>query len=371
MIKIGIVGLGRMGLSHLSIVRPHPEVEVVGACDSSAYVSGLMAKYTGLERYPDHAALIESTSPHALIVATPSESHAEISAYALENGVDVFVEKPLALSLDDGKRVVELAARNEAVTQVGYHFRFVASFQEMHRLLERGVIGTVHNFRVTASGPAVLRPSGRTWRSKSSAGGGCLYDYASHAVNLATFLFGQPTEVGGAVLGRVFSAAVEDEVYATLYYPTSLTGQLSANWSDGSQRKMSMRVDAWGSNGRISADRQECRVYLHDGEGADSDLREGWTVRYTTDLTLPVRYYVRGEEYSHQLDYFVESVRTRRRVDPYDFSSAHDTDVVLDMIKRDAAGGGRTAAAANGAPEARPTRRGFGSFLPRRPAERT
>ncbi len=122
-----------------------------------------------------------------------------------------------------------------------------ASFQEMHRLLERGVIGTVHNFGVAASGPAVLRPSGRTWRSKSSAGGGCLYDYASHAVNLATFLFGQPTEVGGAVLGRVFSAAVEDEVYATLYYPTSLTGQLSANWSDGSQRKMSMRVDAWGS----------------------------------------------------------------------------------------------------------------------------
>ncbi len=91
-------------------------------------------------------------------------------------------------------------------------------------------------------------------------------------------------------------------------------------------------------------------MYLHDGGGPDSDLREGWTVRYTTDLTPPVRYYVRGEEYSHQLDYFVESVRTRRRVTPYDFSSAHDTDIVLDMIKRDAAAGGRTAAAANGDP---------------------
>lgn len=370
MIRVGVVGLGRMGLSHLSILRPHPDVDVVGACDASAYVSGLMNKYTGLARYPNHKVLIEETAPHALVVATPTASHAEITAYALTHGVDVFVEKPLALSLDDGRSVAGLAALHEAVTQVGYHFRFVASFQETHRLLERGVIGNIHSFRVIAEGPAVLRPSGRTWRSEGRAGGGCLYDYASHAVNLATFLFGMPTEVGGAVLGRVFSAAVEDQVYATLYHGGGLTGHLSANWSDSSQRKMSLRVEIWGADGKISADRQECQIYLRRAQSSEPGLREGWNTRYTTDLTAPVRYYVRGEEYSHQLDYFVESVRIRRLANPNDFSSALETDVVLDMIKRDAMNGTRTGVLTSAQPETRSARSRLAGILPRRSANR-
>jgi scyllo-inositol 2-dehydrogenase (NADP+) len=342
MIRIGIVGLGRMGLSHLSIVRPHPNVDVVGICDTSRFVLDVMRRYTGLRAFRDHRDLIESTAPDALVIATPSESHADICAYALERGIGTFLEKPLALTLESSGMLVGLAEQAAVTAQVGYHLRFVPSFEEVRRWLDLGLVGDVHHLRVSTHGPAVLRSRGKTWRARRSEGGGCLYDYASHAVNLATYYLGMPSHVAGAAMRSVFSEDADDEVYTTLHYTTGATGQLSANWSDASERKMSVRLEIWGKAGKIVADRQECGLYLREKPGAETDFHAGWNVRHMSDLTAPVRYYVRGEEYTHQLDHFIESVEARRTESRNNFAAAHETDVVLEMIRLDAESGGRT-----------------------------
>jgi len=335
-VKIGVIGLGRMGLSHLSILRPHPGVEIVGISDTSRYLLDVMRRYTGLPAYRDHRELLERGRPDAVVVATPTGSHAAICEPILESGVGVFLEKPLALTVESGERIVELAARHAVTTQVGYHFRFVPSFEEARRWCRAGHIGRIHHFHVAAHGPAVVRPRGTTWRARKSEGGGCLYDYASHAADLASFVFGQPDNVGGSIVRSVFSKDVDDEVYANFSYAGGLTGQLSANWSDATQRKMSVRVEIWGTDGKITADRQEAHVFLRNDPPAESGLRAGWNVRHVPDLIAPVRYYVRGEEYTLQLDRFVESVGLGRVDDDYSFASAHATDVVLDRIRRDA-----------------------------------
>jgi predicted dehydrogenase len=333
MIKIGIVGVGKMGLSHLSIVNTHPNVRVVGICDAAGYVLDVLSKYTGLAAYGDYRALIDAAKPDALIVATPTRTHAEIVRYALRRGVHVFVEKPFCLSVLEGRDLVALARSARVVNQVGYHYRFVGAFREAKRLLDKKQIGEVHNFRVEAYGPVVLQPKGSTWRSSKNEGGGCLYDYASHAANLTTYLFGMPSGVGGAAVTSVFSKGVDDEVYATLYYPGGVTGQLCVNWSDDTHRKMSMRVEAWGKNGKLNADRQECQLYVRG---------LGWDVRYTTELTRPVRFYVRGEEFSAQMDYFIECIEQGRLDNLNSFAAALEADMVLDMVERDAAVGPRT-----------------------------
>jgi predicted dehydrogenase len=335
-LSVGIVGLGRMGLSHLSILRPHPQVRIVGISDTSRYVLDVMRRYTGLDTFRDHRALLDSVAPEAVVVATPSGTHAEICEHVLTSGASVFLEKPLALTVESGARMVELAAGAGVITQVGYHLRFVPSFEEARRWYRQGVIGRAHHFHVSAHGPTVLRPKGSTWRARRSEGGGCLYDYASHAADLAGFLFGRPESVGGAIIRSVFSRDADDEVYTSMYYSGGLTGQLSANWSDATQRKMSVRLEIWGTEGKITADRQECHVFLRSTPPEDSGLRAGWNVRRTSDLVAPVRYYVRGEEYTRQLDHFVECVLAGRLDDDYSFASAHDTDIALDLIRRDA-----------------------------------
>lgn len=361
MLRVGIIGVGKMGLSHLSIINTHPSVRVVGLCDATGYVLDVMSKYTGVDVYANYRDLLDRAKPDAVIIATPSRTHGEIARHALERRVHVFVEKPFCLSIAEGQGLVALAAKFKAVNQVGYHYRFVGTFQETKRLLERGVIGETHNFRVEAYGPVVLQPKGSTWRSSKSEGGGCLYDYASHGANLANYLFGMPSGVGGSVIHGVFSKRVDDEVYSTLYYPGGLSGQLCINWSDETHRKMSMRVEVWGKNGKISADRQECHVYLRSGSFPDLKLVEGWNVRYTTDLTQPVRYYVRGEEYSAQMDYFVDCIESGRLENLNSFAAGLETDMVLDMLQRDAELGPRITTGMRGGADVR--KRGLRQWL--------
>jgi predicted dehydrogenase len=206
----------------------------------------------------------------------------------------------------------------------------------MKRLIDAGVLGRIHHFRAEAYGPVVLRPNGSTWRTSRIEGGGCLYDYACHAIDLVHYLLGRPDAVGGTVLNRVLSRDVEDEVYSTFFYADGKTGQLAANWSDESFRKMSVKVTVWGANGRICADRQEVQVYLREIAPRAPELVPGWNVRYTTELTSPVWFYLRGEEYSAQIDHFIRSVEQRNPNTRCTFRAAAEVDRVAAMMLKDA-----------------------------------
>jgi len=336
MIKTAMVGLGKMGLSHLAILRAHPDLDVVAGCDATAYLTDILSKHTGLKCYGDFGEMLRSETLDALVVATPSKLHAPMVQAALDHGLDVFCEKPFVLDVDAGERLIELARSRERVTQVGYHYRFVGAFKEAARLVKSGALGEVHHVRAEAYGPVVLRRKGGTWRSSKNEGGGALYDYACHAIDLVNFIVATPSTVSGVVRHSVFSRDVDDEIYGTLHFDNGASGQLSVNWSDESFRKMSTKISVWGTRGRLTADRQECQLYLREPHDALPGVGAGWTVRYTTDLTDEVWFYLRGEEYSAQIDYFAESVRTRRLDGENSFASALETDRVVAMMLGDA-----------------------------------
>jgi predicted dehydrogenase len=335
MIKAGIIGLGKMGLSHQSIVNAHPQIQLKAVCDSSAYMLDLLSKYTGVNTYTDFRQMLAAESLDCVFVATPSKYHAEIVVAALERGLHVFCEKPFALEPETGFRLANVAKQKQLVNQVGYHYRFVATFNEAKRLLDRNAIGRLHHVRAEAYGPVVLRAKGSTWRSQKEEGGGCLFDYACHAIDMMNYLVGTPLSVSGTTFNSVFSSNVDDELYSTFHFAEGIHGQLATNWSDESFRKMSMKISLWGSNGRINVDRQEIQIYLRSGGSAADGLELGWNVRYTTELTAPVWFYVRGEEYSAQIDHFVQTIKANGTAIS-NFQSASDTALVAAMMREDA-----------------------------------
>jgi scyllo-inositol 2-dehydrogenase (NADP+) len=357
MIKVGVVGLGKMGLSHHALLHAHPEVEAI-ACDSSKFVLGVLEKNTGVTAYSDYERMLAEADLDAVVIATPSSAHTPMVRAALERGLHVFCEKPLTLSSTDSEALTQIAEERGLVTQVGYHNRFVAAFREVRALLDAGAIGEVTHVLGEAYGPVVLKQKGGTWRSKRAEGGGCLYDYAAHVINLMNWYLGKPTGVGGTVLPKVFSADTDDAAFGTLYFPGAKTGQVSVYWSDESYRKMTTRVTIWGTAGRIFADRQECQVYLRDTATIPPGYEEGWNVRYTTDLTEPVWFYLRGEEYSSQVEAFVEQVKAGAPNGESGFAAAAATDQTIAMMVADAEAGPSTGAAAAGeAPAPGATRR--------------
>lgn len=355
MVRIGMIGLGKMGLSHLAIVRSHPQVQLVAACDSNGYLTDVLGKHTGLKCHADLDRLLDNEQLDAVLVSTPSKLHAAMVEKALQRGLHVFCEKPFVLDVPDGERLIEIAEAKNLVTQVGYHYRFVGALREAARIVASGALGEIHHVRAEAYGPVVLRPKGGTWRTAKNEGGGALYDYACHAIDTVGMVFGPPRSVSGVVVNRLFSRDVEDEIYCTMHFAGGASGQLAVNWSDESYRKMSTRITVWGKNGRLNADRQECQIYLREPHPAQPDLPKGWSVRYTTDLTEEVWYYLRGEEYSAQIDHFVKAVAERRTQGVNTFRSALETDRVVAMIRAaengDAPGNGVSAAPARLAPK--------------------
>jgi len=352
MLRVALIGLGKMGLSHFAILRAHPEIELVAICDSTAYMLDILGKYTGVHCYTDYGDLLKQERPDAVIIATPSRLHGNMIAEALEHDINVFCEKPFCLDLAEGENLAQLARHKDLVNQVGYHYRFVATFTEMKKLIEAGAIGQVHHLRAEAYGPVVLKPQGMSWRASKNEGGGCLYDYACHAIDLINYLGGPPAAVGGSVLNKIFSREVDDEVYANLFYANGKTAQIAANWSDDSVRKMTTKVTAWGKNGKIYADRQELQIYLRSNDNLALGLRQGWNTRHITDFPDPVWFYLRGEEYSLQIAHFIDAVRTRQAGQASaptrsTFQSALETDRVLAMLQADAIGGHATEAAAH------------------------
>ena len=328
-----------MGLSHFSMVSAHPDTQVV-ACDASGFMVDVLDRNTPATFYKDYDVMLAQAELDAVVIATPSRSHAGMVRAALEKGIHVFCEKPFCLDWNDAVALADLAEQKGLIGQVGYHYRHVGAFQKMKRIIDSGALGRITHVIAEAYGPVVLRPKKQSWRTTKSEGGGCLYDYAAHPLNLLNWYFGTPSQVTGSVLNSIFSEGTDDEVFSTLRFGNGPTAQLSVNWSDESHRKMSTKISMIGTNGRLYADRQECQLYLREASAALPGYTRGWNVKYTTELTQESWFYLRGEEYSNQLDAFISAVRDGKTGGlENDFRSAAATDQSIAMILQNADNG--------------------------------
>ena len=138
-----------------------------------------------------------------------------------------------------------------------------------------------------------------------------MYDYASHGLDLINYLIGPPKKVTGTIINHINSQEVPDSVYSMLLYKNGVSGFLSVNWCDPSYRKMANQITIMGTNGKIIADRQECKIFLNTNSEYN-ELEKGWNIFYTTDVTKSVNFYLRGEEYSAQVDHFVQGIKEKR-----------------------------------------------------------
>ncbi len=275
----GIIGLGKMGLSHAAIVGPHPNAELVAVCDTSSLILDAFKKFTSVNVYTDYIRMIDNEKLDFVIVATPTRFHYPIVKYALEKGIHTFCEKPFSLRTNEGEELVSLADQKWLVNQVGYHNHFIGTFIELKRLLKANILGELVHFTGEAYGPVVTKEKGGTWRSDPEEGGGCLFDYASHVINLIQEIAGRPVNAKGTLRKMIYSKNVEDAVYSMLTLESGLTGVLSVNWSDETYRKMSTSLTLIGKKGKIICDATEIKIYLKEanpkektGQGMDHKI---------------------------------------------------------------------------------------------------
>ncbi len=333
-LRVGIIGMGRMGVTHYSIINSRPDVTVAATADPSMLINKLLGKYAGVQAYKDYKALLSEAKLDAVLLCTPPAANPEILDAVAQRGLHAFVEKPFTLSAKSGGAIASRFEAAGLVNQVGYVNRFNDVFAKTKAMVEAGLLGRVHRFRSEMYSRTIIRPQGEEgWRSTHASGGGAIYEMASHAVDLINFLFGRPDLIKGTALTTIYSKAVEDVVSSTFLYRNGLSGTLYVNWSDASYRKPTNKLELFGEEGKILADQHGMKVFLK-AERPDWNLREGWNQLYITDLFSNVPFYLRGIEFTAQLYDFVDAIREKRPT-RCSFADATDTLRVIDDMFAD------------------------------------
>lgn len=335
-VKLAIIGAGRMGLTHLSIFGGHPFLKVTAVADGTSLITHAISKYrTDIKLYDDYQKMLENEELDAVLIATPPHMHSPMIEASLNRNLSIFVEKPFTLNAAEARRFADRSsAQHTAFHQVGFVCRFADVFLKVKELLSSGLLGRTVSFQIEFHGCTVIKKENTSgWRGERQNGGGCLHEFGSHAVDMAVNLFGKPARVIGSDLRSIYSEKVEDMVRSTFLYDNGLTGGLYSNWSDPSHRKPVLKLDILGDKGRIQADFYGMKIYMNQEH---MTYKKGWNTVNLPDLIQPVSFYVRGFEFTRQLNAFADGVKNPTGPNGCSFHEGATTQEVIDMIFADA-----------------------------------
>jgi predicted dehydrogenase len=229
-VRVGVVGLGGIGVRHARLLAELSEAEVVAVAELDESRREAMARELGVAAYADWSDLLESESPEALLVSTPPAVHAEPTVAALEAGVDVFVEKPLARTASDAAAIVAAAERTGRVCAVGYQWRAIDLLPTVRDLLADQEPALVIG--------ASLGPTrARSWFLDHAAGGGILLELASHDIDLHRAVAGEIVAVQAAASSVPLaqhaegSSRIVNAMSLTLHYENGGLGLSNSAWT--------------------------------------------------------------------------------------------------------------------------------------------
>jgi predicted dehydrogenase len=305
--NIALIGIGKMGLSHFAIANSTPNINIVAVCDTSKPLLRAIRKNLNLKTYSDFNDMIKEESLDAVIVSVPNAMHFDVVLKCLKADIDVFIEKPLTIKYQESLELQKVAKQYNRIVQVGFVNRFSLVFSKVKELLNSQLLGDLNSYNCEMRGGVVLEESSKGWRNSYAAGGGCLYDFGPHCIDLAVYLFGEDIILKSSQLESVFSTVVDDRVTAKFEHDNGLKGNISVDWSDATVRKATNSVTVIGEFGELTANKQEIKLKMIQANES-LGFSAGEHEIYVTDLETDVGYYLRGEDFSLQMQAFSDSL---------------------------------------------------------------
>src|SRR5689334_10468165 len=197
---VGVIGLG-FGRAHVPAFQANG-CEVIAVCQRNESAARNVADAYGVKgvftRWED---LLERARPEIVVIATPPHTHLAIAEAAFARGAHVLCEKPVALTADEGRRMLASARRAGRVVTTGFNWRFPAAMQTLHALVTEGAIGRPFHIAARWLGARwAAEGAAATWRmDRAQAGHGAMGDMGVHVVDLIRWSFGEFTRVAATV----------------------------------------------------------------------------------------------------------------------------------------------------------------------------
>ncbi|WP_338681957.1 Gfo/Idh/MocA family oxidoreductase [Janthinobacterium sp. TB1-E2] len=286
-LKVGIVGLGRLGQRHaINLAQRVPNAEVVAACSPVPAELDWAASQLGITTgYADYDALLAHPGLDAVFLVTPTSLHADQIIAALRAGKHVFCEKPLSLDLADCLKVEAEAARHPQLTiMIGFVRRFDASYHDAQQKIAQGLIGKPYLVRSQTCDQN--DPSGAFMRFAPTSGG-IFLDCSVHDIDLARWLLGNPAPK------RVYASGTNAIHTGLQAFGDVDNGLATVEFSDGSMASfMASRTmahghetltEVFGTGGRLAvgSNPRLNRVEISDAHGVRNECTPDFYARFT------------------------------------------------------------------------------------------
>lgn len=270
-IGIGIVGAGGIAGAHINAYKQNPKTKLVAVTDTNLQAAEATGAKHGLEVAPTVEALLARSDIQAVSICTPPTSHAPLAEAALRAGKHVLCEKPVATTLAEADRMIELAEQTGMHLMVAHSHRFWACNRRVKELLEAGEIGDV--IYVTDEIMSDLRVvDGRVpWRLQhAAAGGGVVMDNGVHAIDRLRWWLDQPvTSVYAQVATTQPEIDVEDNALAILSFANGVKAHLRLSFTTPRPAGR-CRAEFLGTKGFLSAETWGALwISRHGGERED------------------------------------------------------------------------------------------------------
>lgn len=247
-LRVGLIGCGHIGSAiHLSNLRRLPGVKIVALAEPDVERrEAANRQIPWAATFSDYRELLDRPEIDATVICLPNALHAEAGIAALQRGKHIYLEKPLALNMDDGRELLDTWRRSGRVAMIGFNFRFNPLHLKVRQYLQANRIGKLIGVRSVFTTAAHRLPE---WKQTRQTGGGVLLDLASHHIDLVRFWFDQPVL---EVYASIESQRVEaDTAILELRLANGLLVQSLFSTSSVDDD----RFEIYGSSGKLQLDR--------------------------------------------------------------------------------------------------------------------
>ena len=238
------------------------------------------------EWYDDAVTLLQQSDINAVYIATPPDSHLQYALMALEAGKDVYLEKPMAMNIDECRQINEAVQKSGRKLTVAHYRRGLAAFQKVKELVEEGAIGTprLALLRILQPAkPAFLAASDTNWRVQPEvSGGGLFHDIAPHQIDLMLHYFGKPLSYGGTSLNQAQLYEADDVVNGFIRFENNVLFQ--GIWAFSvPEAFVQEEVQIIGSSGSVNFTFYGEEVHLQQG-----DHRQTFSFKHPPHIQQPM-----------------------------------------------------------------------------------
>ena len=322
--RVAVVGLGKMGLLHATILSTVDGAELVALCDKSLFIRRFIKRiFPGIRVVADMEEL-SAMGLDGVYVTTPEASHFPIIKAIYNNGIarNVFVEKPLASSYAEAEELCKLTEKQGGIDMVGYNRRFSVTFRKAKQILDEGVLREPTFFEGYAYSSDYL---GVTVSPGSASRGGVLSDLGCHAVDLALWFFGQ-LEVESANIESLVGSDTKDSVYFKVRTPGGLQGEFNISWCAENYRLPYIGLLVKGSNGTMKVDEDKVELKTDDGSSF---------LWHKHDLGDDVSFFIGSTDYRREDELFIRSILEGSHAEP-SFQTASKVEEIIDQVNNSA-----------------------------------